>query len=88
MRVVKVQNDDTVGVAVQQSDLPMVQFLLNGETLYDLAINRFRGMVYPSIYLPESEEEIKVELVMNENQFRQMSPHPRFGPLIVVRSLI
>lgn len=88
MRFVKVKNDDTVGVAVQQSDLPMVQFLLNGETLYDLAINRFRGMVYPSVYLPGSDDEVKVQLVMNENDFRQLSPHPRFGPLIVARGLI
>jgi hypothetical protein len=88
MKVVKVQNDDTIGIAVQQSDLPMVQFLLNGEILYDIAINRFRGMVYPSLYLPESDDDMSIELVTNENKFRQMSPHPRFGPLILARGLI
>ena len=89
MKSLEVKNNDTVGVAVQQSDLPMVQFLLNGEPLHDLAINRFRGLVYPSIYLPESNnEEMKIEVMMNENGFRQMSPHARFGPVIVARGLI
>ena len=72
----------------QQSDLPMVQFLLNGEPMHEHAINRFRGLVYPSIYLPESDEEIQIQLVMNENEFRKMSPHARFGPVIVARGLI
>lgn len=48
------KHGDTVGVAVQQSDLPMIQFLVNGEPLHHLAINRFRGTVYPSIWLPSS----------------------------------
>jgi len=88
MKHFKVKTDDTVGVAVQQSDLPMVQFLLNGEPLHEHAINRFRGLVYPAIYLPESDEEIQIELVMHEDGFRQMAPHARFGPIIVARGLI
>ena len=47
MKKVMVSNGDTVGIAVQQSDLPMLQFFLNGEPLHDLAITRFRGSVYP-----------------------------------------
>ena len=40
---------DVVGVAEQQSDLPMVQFLVNGEPMHHKAINRFRGMYhYPT----------------------------------------
>jgi hypothetical protein len=96
MKEVKVTTDDTVGVAVQQSDLPMIQFLLNGEPLHELAINRFRGMVYPSIYVPEATSnndntngsDIQIHLEMNENGFRQMSPHARFGPVILARGLI
>ena len=99
MKWVPVKPDDTVGVAVQQSDLPMIQFLLNGEPLHELAINRFRGMVYPSIYIPETtatannnnnqgNRDVEVVLEMNENGFRQMSPHARFGPVILARGLI
>mmetsp|Transcript_5637 Transcript_5637/g.8011 ORF Transcript_5637/g.8011 Transcript_5637/m.8011 type:complete len:204 (-) Transcript_5637:45-656(-) len=85
MRSISVKNDDTVGVAVQQSDLPMVQFLVNGEPLHELAINRFRGSVHPSISLGG---DATCTLVFEENKFRELSPHARFGPLIVARGII
>lgn len=88
MRKIEVQDGDVVGVAVQQSDLPMVQFLLNGDVLHESAINRFRGTVYPSLHLPEAtSESVKVDLVLDEAKFKQMSPGPRFGPVIVARSI-
>ena len=87
MRKIPVKNGSVVGVAVQQVDLPMVQFLLDGEPLHTLAINRFRGNVYPAVYLPENEG-LAVKLVFNESAFAQMSPHERFGPLIVARGII
>lgn len=83
--ITELQDGDTIGVAVQQSDLPMIQFLLNGEPLHELAINRFRGSVYPSIYM---QEGFQVKFVTDENQFKEMSPHARFGPLIVARGII
>eukprot|EP00545_Synedropsis_sp_CCMP1620_P010019 CAMPEP_0119003808 /NCGR_PEP_ID=MMETSP1176-20130426/777_1 /TAXON_ID=265551 /ORGANISM="Synedropsis recta cf, Strain CCMP1620" /LENGTH=202 /DNA_ID=CAMNT_0006955443 /DNA_START=63 /DNA_END=671 /DNA_ORIENTATION=+ len=87
MKKVFLEDGDTVGVAVQQSDLPMVQFLVNGEPLHELAINRFRGTVYPSIHLPAGEN-LKVALVLEENDFRQEPPHVRFGPVIVARAIV
>lgn len=87
MKKVSINDGDTVGIAVQQSDLPMVQFLVNGEPLPELAINRFRGTVYPAILLPAGEN-VKAILVLDENEFRQLSPHARFGPVIVSRGLI
>lgn len=87
MQKVPISADDTVGVAVQQSDLPMIQFLVNGELMNDLAINRFRGTVYPSIFLPHGEQ-ISVKLVLDEEGFQEMSPHARFGPVIVARGII
>jgi hypothetical protein len=89
MRKVEVQNGDVVGVAVQQSDLPMLQFFHNGEPLYDLSVNRFRGMVYPAIFLPASaKEDLTVTAVLVENKFSHMSPAPKFGPIIVARSIV
>lgn len=98
------KNGDTVGVAVQQSDLPMVQFLVNGEPMHDLAINRFRGTVYPSIWLPpemvvDDDEEVEAEVavgkgpftvnvVFDESKFKELAPHARFGPLIAARGII
>jgi hypothetical protein len=86
MRKIAVKHKDTVGVAVQQCDLPMVQFLLNGEPLHTLSINRFRGNVYPSVFLPENDG-LTARLVFKESEFQQLSPHARFGPLIVARGL-
>jgi hypothetical protein len=93
MRAIEVQKDDVIGVAVQQSDLPMVQFLLNGEPLHDCAINRFRATVYPALYVPSSipqqqKQNVKVKLVMLESEFKQMSPNAKFGPVIVARSIV
>ena len=93
------KHGDTVGVAVQQSDLPMIQFLVNGEPLHQLAINRFRGTVYPSIWLPviqtndDSKEygensEFSATIIFDEDKFRELAPHARFGPLISARGII
>jgi hypothetical protein len=89
---------DTIGVAVQQSDLPMIQFYYNGEPLAELQINRFRGTVYPAIFLfPPSHGSngdqdrnlgVGVSMIFHENQFQQMSPHSRFGPLLLARGLV
>lgn len=89
MRKVEVETGDVVGVAVQQSDLPMIQFYLNGEALHDRAVNRFRGSVYPAICLPESVKgNLKVSLVLEEHEFKQRSPGQRFGPVIMARSIV
>ncbi len=80
-----IQDGDTIGVACQQSDLPMVQFLLNGEPLHEIAISRFRGMVFPSVLVREG---FRVKFVWNEDEFKELSPHVRFGPLIPERGLI
>lgn len=90
MRRIDVENGDVIGVAVQQSDLPMVQFSLNGELLHISAINRFRGMVYPAIHLPESEAGLDVEalLVVDGQEFKHTSPGNRFVPLMVARSIV
>jgi len=84
-----IRNDDVIGIAIQQSDLPMVQFFHNGEPLYDIAVNRFRGIVYPSVCLPASaEKDLKVTAVLAENEFQQMAPAAKFGPIIVARSIV
>lgn len=80
-----------IGIAVQQSDLPMVQFLKNGEPLHDLAINRFRGgSVHPSLFLfgGADGEGLVVRLVFRESDFQHLAPHARFGPVIVARGIL
>lgn len=87
-----IQNGDTIGIAIQQDDLPMVQFLLNGEPLHDIAINRFRGTVYPSVFLEEDNDidhdDVSVNFVWKEDDFKEMSPSVRFKPLMAAIGII
>jgi hypothetical protein len=85
MRGIFAGDGDTIGVAVQQGDLPMVQFLLNGEPMHEIAISRFRGMVFPSVHVKAG---FTVKFIWDEDEFKEMSPHVRFGPLIPERGLI
>ncbi|KAL3786390.1 hypothetical protein HJC23_002947 [Cyclotella cryptica] len=91
------RHNDVIGVAVQQSDLPMIQFLLNGEPLPECTINRFRGTVYPAVYIPAGaggegdrveDEGISLIAEFDEDNFKEMSPHARFGPLLCARGII
>jgi len=95
--VSKLRHGDVIGIAVQQSDLPMIQMLLNGEPLMECTINRFRGTVYPSLYIPPGaggegdrleDEGITLTAVFDEDNFKEMSPHARFSPLLVARGII
>ena len=87
MRTIQVTHGDTIGIAVQQDDLPMIQFLQNGEPLHNLSINKFRGTVFPSAFLPENEG-LSLRFVFDESSFQQMPPGVRFGPLIIARGII
>ena len=106
---------DVIGVAVQQSDLPMIQILLNGEPLSECTINRFRGLVYPAIFIPPgagtaaataNDKNVGIQVRLEdvddeptssglyvvaefeEENFKEMSPHARFGPLLAARGII
>jgi len=87
MSKIKVAGGDTVGVAVQQSDLPMIQFMLNGEQLYENSINRFRGIVYPAVCLPENEG-LSLQFAFRENDFKKSPPSSRFSPIMLARGLV
>lgn len=97
--VPRLYHGDVIGVAVQQSDLPMIQILLNGEPLMECTINRFRGTVFPAVYIPPGaggggkrdrleDEGLSLIVEFDEDRFKEMSPHARFGPLLVSRGII
>ena len=87
MSKIKVNKGDTIGVAVQQSDLPMIQFMLNGEQLDENSISRFRGTVYPSVLLPENDG-LSLQFAFKENDFKKAPPSSRFSPIMVARGLV
>jgi hypothetical protein len=90
MCTIPVSHGDIVGVVMQQSDLPMLQFYLNGELLNGSSINRFRGAVYPSLFLPYDNEDhtFSLRIVFKESDFRKGPPSSRFMPVVVARGLV
>lgn len=89
MGSVSLNDGDVVGVVVQQSEIPMIQFYLNGEIVDQEGgkVARFRGTVYPSIYLPPGSA-IFATFLYREDQFVHGSPIPGCGPLLAERSLM
>lgn len=81
MATINVHGGDVVGIAMQQSDLPMLQVFLNGESVGE--INRFRGNVYPAVYLPERGS---IEFVFRN--FKRDPPNARFLPILEARGLV
>jgi hypothetical protein len=87
MSKIAVSNGDVIGVAVQQSDLPMIQLHLNGNLIPDSSINRFRGTVYPSVHLPEVQG-LSLQFVFREVDLKKSPPSSRFCPVMVARGLV
>ena len=90
MSTIPVSHGDVVGIIMQQSDLPMLQFMLNGEQLYSTYVNRFRGVVYPSLFLPNenAEDNMALRIVFKESEFQKAPPSSRFIPVMVARGLV
>jgi len=73
--VPNLKDGDVVGVVVRQSEIPMIQLYLNGEAQDGLVVSRFRGTVYPSVFLPEcSKGSISASFLYREDQFVHGSP--------------
>jgi hypothetical protein len=85
MKRLAVTANDVIGIAMQQSDLPMLQFTLNGAPLTDGSINRFRGNPYPAIYLPDDNSG-SVRFVFRDCQ--HSPPNSRFVPIMEARGLV
>lgn len=81
------QDGDVVGVVVQQSELPMVQMYLNNEIVQGGQIGRFRGTIFPSIFLPPGSES-SATFLYAEDQFIHGPPLPGVGPLLAERSIM
>lgn len=80
-----VEDGDTLGVAFQKGDAPSIQLLKNGHTCLTFKVGRYRGDVYPAIWLPG---KLTATLVSSENSFRDVAPHPRFQPIATARRLV
>uniref|UniRef100_A0A7S2HKG8 SPRY domain-containing protein n=1 Tax=Helicotheca tamesis TaxID=374047 RepID=A0A7S2HKG8_9STRA len=90
-----ISHDDTVGVAIQlksndptggKLSKPTMQLYINGELKETFDLGRFRGEIYPAVWLPSSfgeggGKDVVVTFVHDEREFKQLSPHARFHPL-------
>ena len=74
------KDDVVIGVAVQCSDLPMMQFCVNGEFAH--AINRFRGTMHPSVCL-RGCDGASARLIVAENELRHEPAHSKHGPSLM-----
>ncbi len=81
------RNGDVVGVMVQQSEIPMVQLYLNGEVQSEGQVSKFRGTVFPSVFLPPGCE-MSAKFLYREEQFIHGPSRPGFGPLLAERSIM
>jgi hypothetical protein len=69
------KDGDVVGIVVQQSEIPMIQLYVNGEVKDELNVTRFRGTVYPSVFLPEcSEGSMSASFLYRDDQFAHGPP--------------
>lgn len=85
--VSNLKDGDVVGVLVQQSEIPMIQLFLNGEVVQDGGqISKFRGTVFPSVYLPPGSAS--VTFLYATDQFVYGPARPGFEPLMAERSLM
>lgn len=78
------KDGDVVGVLVQQSEVPMIQLYLNGD--HTGQISKFRGTVFPSIYLPPGSAS--ATFLYSTDQFVNGPPRPGFEPLMAERSIM
>mmetsp|Transcript_10913 Transcript_10913/g.32304 ORF Transcript_10913/g.32304 Transcript_10913/m.32304 type:complete len:94 (+) Transcript_10913:369-650(+) len=84
MRTVHANSRDVIGVAIDLSaEKPFIQLFLNGELQEEFLLGRFRGSVYPSIWLPKADGTATATLVVEEANFRHKSPRAAFLPLKV-----
>ena len=72
---------DVVGVAVQQSDIPMIRIFVNGEES-SASVAKFRGSCYPAIFLRDAG----VTFLSREDQLHSIPAG--WDPLIAERSLV
>ena len=84
--VSNLKDGDVVGVLVQQSEIPMIQLYLNGEVLSGGQISKFRGTVFPSVYLPPGSAT--ATFLYAKDHFVRGPPRLGFEPLMAERSIM
>jgi len=77
--------NDVLGVYVQQSDLPMVQFYCNGQEIPETAVNRFRGLMYPCVSVMGGAI---VKVTFNEESWEYPPAQKKYQAMMKAQELI
>lgn len=84
MRTVRANPGDTIGVAIDMgAEKPFIKLLLNGELQDEFFLGRFRGSVFPSLWLPKPDGSATATFVVDEASFGFKSPGANFLPLAI-----
>mmetsp|Transcript_30039 Transcript_30039/g.32729 ORF Transcript_30039/g.32729 Transcript_30039/m.32729 type:complete len:234 (-) Transcript_30039:274-975(-) len=85
------KENDVIGVYWDQTDLPMLQFSLNGELLFSVSVNRIRPSndMYVAVSLDGSKTSNGVfKIVFNEDEFKYPTIANKFKMIICSTKLI
>lgn len=81
----ELDDGDVLGVAVQQSDLPMLKFFRNGAEIPDSAVSRFRGTMFPAVSVSGG---VEVRVAFDAELWKHAPASGRYEPLMCAQSLI
>mmetsp|Transcript_22336 Transcript_22336/g.68943 ORF Transcript_22336/g.68943 Transcript_22336/m.68943 type:complete len:202 (-) Transcript_22336:2317-2922(-) len=83
--IMVLNTNDVLGVYVQQSDLPMVQFYCNGQEIPETAVNRFRGLMYPCVSVMGGAI---VKVTFNEESWEYPPAQKKYQAMMKAQELI
>jgi hypothetical protein len=71
-----------VGVSFAQSEMPMLQFFLNGERISGTQVDRVRGDVYPAVYVSNG---IVITMAFCKSRFKFGS---KFSEILITNNVL
>mmetsp|Transcript_37416 Transcript_37416/g.116952 ORF Transcript_37416/g.116952 Transcript_37416/m.116952 type:complete len:193 (-) Transcript_37416:1053-1631(-) len=81
----QLKQGDVVGIAVQLSDFPMVQFFLNGSHLNGCDVSRISGTVFPAVSVSGGAELL---VHFDDEQWSHSPPSDKFQPILMAQDMI
>jgi len=81
----QLKEGDVVGIAVQLSDFPMLQFFLNGEHLGGCDVSRVSGTVYPAVSVSGGAV---LHVHFGDDKWAHDPPSAAFQPILMAKDVI
>lgn len=83
----ELKTNDVIGIYWNQTDLPMVSFTLNGESISDSSVTRIRPAIdiYPAVSIAEGST---CEMIFNQDKFLFPPKSSKFSQIVCATSII